>query len=316
MKKASMILVLFSAFSCKHMQSCRGTGKLYDLAGPLLFDTLYTGRDSLSSEFRIEGIETDKNGDISYKDLLYRYSFRKVKLDSDHYYLVQGDMLMDSLELIAYIISLQKRNREYQRIEKKAHTQPYMVGIIGDDGKPVKWDTSDIPVKYAINKASFGIKYSHIKYLFKEAASEWGNVCSIRFHHVESADELNLDEPNDVVDFIVRYDPDQKDEAYALFPNTPKRKRKLLLGPQFFNSVIGYTPHRIMLHELGHIIGFRHEHIREEAPVECLSETLDGTIPVTDYDAHSIMHYFCGRNGSLYRGLSDLDKKAAKKYYP
>ena len=42
-------------------------------------------------------------------------------------------------------------------------------------------------------------------------------------------------------------------------------------------------------HELGHILGFRHEHIRSEANSSC--DEGGAFRAVTDYDQASVMHY-------------------------
>ena len=50
----------------------------------------------------------------------------------------------------------------------------------------------------------------------------------------------------------------------------------------------GWSPGNIMGHELGHTLGFRHEHTRPEAGI-CFEDL--NWRPLTDYDSASIMHY-------------------------
>jgi hypothetical protein len=82
-------------------------------------------------------------------------------------------------------------------------------------------------------------------------------------------------------------------------------------------------------HELGHILGFRHEHIRPEATqppfsYDCFDEPVSEgndawrAIPeVAQYDPNSAMHYGTGRCGPLKDfALTDTDRAAAHVVYP
>jgi hypothetical protein len=101
--------------------------------------------------------------------------------------------------------------------------------------------------------------------------------------------------------------------ARAFFPYDEVKKRKVIfkelaLEKRSFNDI-----KRIARHEIGHVLGFRHEHIRPESPVEC--SEIDPYDPVTAYDQSSIMHYaFCGGTGTTL--LSSLDREGAAILYP
>ena len=72
---------------------------------------------------------------------------------------------------------------------------------------------------------------------------------------------------------------------------------------------------RLTRHELGHVLGLRHEHIRDENPNGERCKEIDTFTGITDYDSDSIMHYArCGGTGTTE--LSDGDKEGIAILYP
>lgn len=92
--------------------------------------------------------------------------------------------------------------------------------------------------------------------------------------------------------------------------------RNLIIDPSYFTTSFNKTG--IMRHELGHVLGFRHEHILSDAPAACPDEMVEGIIQYTQYDPQSVMHYFCGGLGSRDLEISELDKKGLQVFmaYP
>jgi len=71
----------------------------------------------------------------------------------------------------------------------------------------------------------------------------------------------------------------------------------------------------VLRHELGHVLGWRHEQIRSEAPAICPDEDTANTVDLTQYDPQSVMHYFCGGVGSRDLAITDVDKIGSQKVY-
>lgn len=53
--------------------------------------------------------------------------------------------------------------------------------------------------------------------------------------------------------------------ASAFFPSTKDQFRRLLVDCTSFGNINPWTLSGVMRHELGHTLGFRHEHTRPEA---------------------------------------------------
>src|SRR5690606_9589374 len=67
----------------------------------------------------------------------------------------------------------------------------------------------------------------------------------------------------------------------------------------------------------GHVLGFRHEHIRPENAGNyfCYEDTNFRTI--TEYDARSVMHYpQCDGEGDWGLALTEKDAEGARFFYP
>ena len=83
------------------------------------------------------------------------------------------------------------------------------------------------------------------------------------------------------------------------------------------------TPVGVFRHELGHINGFRHEHIRavepdcREGPVVCTRDgaTCQGAEYLTEYDVESVMHIPCGGVSVTSWEISELDGVGARILY-
>jgi serralysin len=102
--------------------------------------------------------------------------------------------------------------------------------------------------------------------------------------------------------------------ARAFFPSSSRAAREVLIDAAAFSGGRVFTLAGILRHELGHTLGFRHEHTRPEAGT-CFEN--NSWRALTAYDAASVMHYpQCrGTNrGDLV--LTALDRAGARSLYP
>jgi len=217
----------------------------------------------------------------------YNESFDTILIDKIIYYIVEGDLLLDIDELK---IQFDKVNRPNDNLK--------LVGIIRD-GKIVRIE-NQTNIRYSIIKESFSDnEYKDIVDYMNEATTNWKNICNMNFVHISALDsQLSVTNHPDEVTFIVREIGYSSNRllASAFFPYDHKNKRKVFITPSFF-STTNFNKAGILTHEIGHILGFRHEHIRSGAPAQCPRENTDSTIALTQYDPQSVMHYFAVEQG-------------------
>jgi hypothetical protein len=93
-------------------------------------------------------------------------------------------------------------------------------------------------------------------------------------------------------------------------------RRKVVFDSSYFRPGLRFNRVGVLRHELGHVLGFRHEHIRSGAPAECPGDDEAVKLfPFGEYDPRSVMHYFCGPVGNPDLRFSAGDRKGAQQLY-
>jgi hypothetical protein len=247
-------------------------------------------------------------------------SSKRIEVDGETYWRVEGDTLLDEDQLRLYA-----RQREALQTARAASRQAglplvattELVGMT-EGGKIVRW-APGLELTYAVLRQTFAIGgkegYELAARSMKKATADWEKTCGVKFvhnHELDTSDKLTLDG----VVFVVReFDAKGEFIASAFFPNDPVNRRRVLIDPSFYSPKLGFDKVGVLRHELGHVLGFRHEMIRSEAPPGCPDEDTYGTINLTDYDPRSVMHYFCGGVGSKELAITDADRTGAQKVY-
>lgn len=182
-------------------------------------------------------------------------------------------------------------------------------------GRDDKWDRdTGRSLTYCVNRPGFGSLYNTVVAAIEDAAQNWGGVADVGFIHNSSQDN-NCTNTNNNVLFNVSPGGDLGSfAAIAFFPSYARPDRQLFIATLAFNSVNLPALPFLLRHELGHVLGFRHEHTRPEAGA-CFEDNQWRAL--TAYDSRSVMHYqSCNGFQSGFTILTKLDILGARKIYP
>lgn len=182
-------------------------------------------------------------------------------------------------------------------------------------GVDAKWsDAQKTNITYCVSSSSFGsTKYSTVVTALNTATSAWESAANVNFVH-SSGQDGNCTASNNNVVFNVRLVTSGGQYlARAFFPNQARSTRELLVDTTAFGTITPWTLAGILRHELGHALGFRHEHTRPEAAT-CFED--NNWRQLTTYDSASVMHYpQCNGSQTGDLVLTQKDKDGAVSLY-
>lgn len=197
--------------------------------------------------------------------------------DTDGQYIVNGDEVVESQGGLRQFYDIMVKQPK-----RTSSTDLIINTVRGQDDRWTAAQARDL--RYCVSTA-FGADHARMVQAMAAGAALWENASSgVDFVYVSSADS-NCDTRNRSVVFSVEPVETTQYIARAFFPSS--RKKNVLVDNSIWTSG-SYTPANVMGHELGHTLGFRHEHTRPESGT-CFED--NNWRPLTPYDKNSIMHY-------------------------
>ncbi|HET6611166.1 MAG TPA: pre-peptidase C-terminal domain-containing protein [Kofleriaceae bacterium] len=187
-------------------------------------------------------------------------------------------------------------------------TGDLIVNTVG--GLDDKWNSAQkLQLTYCISDSFGGNKNAVINAMAAATEGGWEEAANVNFTYVPSEDG-NCNTQNQSVLFDVRPTSGQPFLARSFFPSSNRSERSVVIDQSSFST--SWPLSGILAHELGHTLGFRHEHTRPEAG-QCFED--NNWRPLTPYDSTSVMHYpQCGGTGPVLT-ISDLDIQGAQSLY-
>lgn len=223
--------------------------------------------------------------------------------DSDGQYIVDGDLPIADIEEL----------REFYEAtpgdDDKTHIND-LVANKNDEGRAKLWKKSNVGnLTYCVSD-KFGDDKGEIARAVEKGAANWEEASpAIDFRYMPEEDD-DCNTSNDNVLFSIEPTTTDKYLARAFLPGASKSRRNILVSKDVLST--DYSPEGVMGHELGHVLGFRHEHNRPEAGT-CHED--DNWVPLTPYDSTSIMHYPQCNGTAEDMEFSELDREGVQKAY-
>ncbi len=223
--------------------------------------------------------------------------------DVDGVYIVNGDEPVGNVaKLRAYYEAMMDAG------DLNGGSTSLVVNTVG--GTDDVWSGSQVGnLTYCVSD-DFGSLKSTIVAAMEGGAALWEGASSAVDFVYDSSQDANCTTSNNAVLFPVEPIETSEYIARAFFPSSPDSEMNVLVDDSITSS--GWPPENIMGHELGHTLGFRHEHTRPEAGT-CFED--NNWRPLTPYDSDSIMHYPQCNGTSSDLGFSALDGQGVAALY-
>jgi uncharacterized protein (TIGR03382 family) len=204
---------------------------------------------------------------------------------------------------------------EERLYEVYAARQSGQLAVYTMGGADIKWSpTQKLALTYCVSNNFGANKAAVVTALSGAAEGGWEMFADVDFKYVP-AEDANCTAANPNVLFDVNpVNAQGQYLARAFFPDSPRGDRNILIDPSSFDPQLPWPLRNIIAHEMGHTLGFRHEHIRPEANApNCAEDT--NFRGLTPYDRASVMHYPQCNGNSLDLAFTTVDQTGVAALY-
>lgn len=224
-------------------------------------------------------------------------------------YVVEGDIALTDDELREYF---NHYVRDASASDADEGLTPF--SIVMTDKSDSVWDVQrKLRLTYCVSN-EFGQSKSQVRNALELATNDWERATHVNFIYRSEFDNdcKRGSLSTDTVLFTV--EPISAEyNAMAFFPHDDEEKWRVVVtkkglsqdSPDFLGTI---------RHELGHVLGLRHEHISN--PVMCTEEKFVDARSLTPFDNASIMHYdWCDGAAGSNNSLTRYDILGVKQLY-
>lgn len=208
------------------------------------------------------------------------------------------------------------------RVQPSLNAHQHALSVnLGDRGDDLWYGDQRLNLSFCVSN-EFGERKAEVVEATLEAVAQWEEIASVRFPYRADQDGRCTINNRQVLFPIWPAEDDAPYFARAFFPSFEEHERDIRINFREFDAALEdpemytLTLAGVMRHELGHVLGFRHEHTRDEAGAYYCFEDRNYR-PGTFYDSESVMHYpWCEGSNDWSLEFSATDLMGASYFYP